>query len=167
MAGAVQRKGQPAAEIARCLDIDGFEGFKRPDGVVLRVERLCRLVAGIAVTVGAFRVGFLKITAVGQQDRAQIRRAIGTVYRALEAVPDQQRDVTAVIDMGMGQDHGVDVAGRHGQVGPVAQAQFFQPLEQPAVDQDFTAAVPQQVFRACYRAGGAEKLKFHAESVHP
>jgi hypothetical protein len=54
----------------------------------------------------------------------------------MKAIPDEQRQIAAVIDMRMGENHGVDRVGRHRQRSPVAQPQVLDALKQPAIDED-------------------------------
>jgi hypothetical protein len=92
-----------------------------------------------AVPVGEGGVFFLDVAAVGQQDAAQVPRAGGGMHPAVEAFAHQQWQVAAVVQVGVGQDDGVDLAGHHRQGSPVAQAQLLVALEQPAVDQEAVA----------------------------
>ncbi len=55
----------------------------------------------------------------------------------------------------MGQDDGVDLAGRNGAGVPVAQAQLFVALKQTAIDQQLVAIVFYAVFGAGHRVGAA------------
>lgn len=49
---------------------------------------------------------------------------------------DDAGQIAAVVEMGVGHDHGVDVRGVARQRSPVAATQVSEPLEQSAVDQD-------------------------------
>ena len=56
------------------------------------------------------------------------------VDRSLEALAAQPRQVARVIDMRVGEDHGVDVVRRMGQLLPVELAVLGWALEEAAVD---------------------------------
>ena len=77
--------------------------------------------------------------------------------RPAKPLRDQPRQVAAVIEMRVRQHHRVDRRGRIGSARPVAQPQLLQPLKQPAIDQDPTAAQIEQMLGAGDRAGGSEK----------
>src|SRR5690349_22857146 len=71
-----------------------------------------------------------------------------------------------MVEMSMGQHHGVNIAGRDGSVFPVANSPFLCSLEQAAVDEHLKAWVVgsviagiDEVFRSGHGAGGAKKLK--------
>jgi hypothetical protein len=82
------------------------------------------------------RVFFLQVRAVGQQQPAQLPRRRRAVDAAAEAVPDQQRQVAAVIDVRMRQHDGRQLGRVDRQPRPVAQPQLLESLEQAAVDQE-------------------------------
>ena len=62
----------------------------------------------------------------------------------------------------MGQDHRVDFRGVDRQRRPVAQAQFLQPLEQAAIDENLRITRLDQVLGPGHRARGAHECQFHA-----
>jgi hypothetical protein len=71
-----------------------------------------------------------------------------------------------VVEMSVGQHHGVNLAGRNRSVFPVAKSPFFCSLEQAAVDEQLKTwlvrsivAGIDEVFRSGHSAGGAKKLK--------
>ena len=59
----------------------------------------------------------------------------------------------------MRQDHGVDPGRIDRQRRPVAQAQLFEPLEQPAIDEHAVIAEIEQVLGAGDGARGPEKCQ--------
>ena len=65
---------------------------------------------------------FLQMTAIGKQDLTEITGRARAVDSAFETVLGEQRQVTAVIDMSMGEDYSVDRLGVDGQRLPVSQA---------------------------------------------
>jgi hypothetical protein len=67
----------------------------------------------------------------------------------------------------MGQQHGIHRIGRNGQRRPIAQAQLFVALEQPAVDQQAVAVMAYQVFGAGDGVGTAQKCDVDAHGKCP
>jgi hypothetical protein len=55
------------------------------------IERQGRLVLGEAMAVGEFRVFFLQMPGIGQQDRAEVGGRLRAEHRASEPALDQQR----------------------------------------------------------------------------
>jgi hypothetical protein len=127
--------GPPAANglegLAERLRVDPAQAVQR---IAAGVQRQRRCVFRKAVPVGEGGVFFLDVAAVGQKDAAEVARAGGGVHPSVEAFAHQHRQVAAVVQVGVGQDDGVDLAGHHRQGSPVAQAQLLVALEQPAVD---------------------------------
>ena len=68
--------------------------------------------------------------------------------RPREPITHESRQVTAVIDVRVGEDDRIDAAGIDRELGPVLQAQGLQTLEQSAVDEDFAPTELEQVARA-------------------
>jgi len=104
------------------------------------------------------------VPGIGQQDAAQIDGGRRGIDWPVKALLDQSRNPAAVIDVGVGQDDGIDLTGREGQVFPITLAPFLLPLEETAIHQhlDATAAAfvagIDQVLGAGHDAGCAEKL---------
>ena len=85
-------------------------------GILYGVHGLYRLCAG-ALGLAVFPLGFklLNMRRVPQHDAAQLHRGDGGVDPAPEAVVRQQRQKAGMVDMGMGDEHKVDLAGGYGQ----------------------------------------------------
>ena len=66
-----------------------------------------------------------------------------------------------MIDVRMGEDHGIDRRGVDGEPLPVLGPQGLRPLEEPTVDEQAGPGVFDQKSRACHRAGGPEKRQLH------
>src|SRR5437016_1384463 len=111
----------------------------------------------VAVTVGMARVFFLDVRRIWQDERAEIARARSAEDSAAESGADQARQVPAMIQMRVGEDHRVDAARIDRQRRPVPLAQLLQSLEEPAVDEHAVIADVEQMLGAGDRAGGAEK----------
>ena len=115
----------------------------------------------IRIAVRAIGIRLVQVAGIRQQDRTQIKRRLGTVNPSLEPVLDQQRHVTAVIDMGVGKYNRINGIGGYRQRRPVSQAQFLQSLKEPAINQGFAVALFKQIFRSGNGAGCAEELQSH------
>jgi hypothetical protein len=74
----------------------------------------------------------------------KIPRAGGGMHPAVEALARQHRQVAAVVQVGVGQDDGVDLAGHHRQRSPVAQAQLLVALNSPQSTSSAVPVVPDQ-----------------------
>jgi hypothetical protein len=130
--GAAQRD----AAIARHRD----ELLQRRLGLAHAVQRQRLLVAAGAVLVGAAGVFLLQVGAVAQQHVAEVTRGGGRVDRPVEALAAQCGQVAAVVQVGVGQQHGVELLGGAAIAGrrerhPVALAQRLEALEQAGVQQ--------------------------------
>ena len=90
---------------------------------------------------------------------------MAAIHLASTTVPDQERQVAAVVDVRMGQDERVERARIKREWGPVAQAQLLVALEQAAVDEHAACARSDEMFRAGHRAGGAKKCEVHSASA--
>ena len=69
---------------------------------------------------------------------------MGAVNTASESIVAKRGNVTAVIDMRMGKQNRVDTGGIERERRPVPKVQFFQTLEQPAINQQSFAIVFEQ-----------------------
>ena len=70
-------------------------------------------------------------------------------------IQTQQRQVSAVVDVGMCQQHRIDVPRFNPQRGAVAQPQLLVALEQTAVDQNALAVMLNEKFGAGDGVGGS------------
>ena len=109
------------------------------------------------MAVGVARVFFLNVRGVGQDERAQIARARRAEDAAAKSAADQPRQIAAVIEMRVREDHRVDALGIDRQRRPVAEPQLLQALKETAVDEHAVAAEVEQMFGAGDGAGGAEE----------
>src|SRR5215470_11276305 len=131
-----------------------------------RVERQSRLVLRGAFLVMKPSFFFLKMAGIGKDHRAQVDRRLRRVDRALEALFDQPGNPTAVVQMGMGQDHGINLSRRHWRIFPVADAPLLPALKQATVNENLQALLAVEIagcvdemLRARHRSCGAQKLK--------
>jgi hypothetical protein len=98
---------------------------------------------------------------VGQEDAAKLARRRGADDLALEAVLDQQRQVSRMIEMRM-REEDLLYAGRvDRQLRPIAQPERLEALKQAAVDEQAATFPFEQIFRARHCACGAKEGEFH------
>ena len=82
--------------------------------------------------------------------------------RPAKAVAHQLRQQAAVVDMGMGQQHGVDVGGAKRKGAVVQFLQGLLSLKQAAVDQEASGSGFEEIAGARHGAGRAAKSDRHA-----
>ena len=88
-------------------------------------------------------------------------RSRARIGRMEEILADEEREASAVIDMGVGEHDGVDGAGREGQF-PVFLLGFFAAaLKHAAIEENRDAVRFQFVLRSGDAAGRAVKCEFH------
>jgi hypothetical protein len=62
-----------------------------------------------------------------------------------------------MVQMGMREQDRIDLAGRHGQMPPIAQPQWLVTLKQTTIDQQPLVVVLDQVFKTGDGVGSAQK----------
>jgi len=149
-------------------EVVGPEVVERGPGIVLRVEGQGGLVSGPSVAVGVLGLLLLQVAAVGEDDADELAGRRRAVHGTVEPVEDQPREVTAVVEMGVGQHHGVDGRRVHGEARPVLEPELLEPLEQAAVDEEPAPAVIEEELAPRHRAHAAEegdrcRLRVHAD----
>src|SRR5262245_1117925 len=65
-----------------------------------------------------------------------------------------------MVQMRVRKNHRIETPGRHRKVVPVSEAELFEALEQPTIEQDPFSAVLEKVFGTCDRACGTKKCEF-------
>ena len=78
----------------------------------------------------------LQMPRVSQEDRAEVDRGTRAVDGTSEAALDQQRQIAGVVEMGVGENNGVDTARFDRERRPILEAQRLEALKQTAVDED-------------------------------
>ena len=101
---------------------------------------------GKCVAIGKRCIFFLNMAAVWQQNFAQITCTPAGMHMTRKPFFHQQGQVAAVIQMGMGQQYGINLIGCYGQRSPIAKPQLLVALKQTAVHQHMFAVVLNQVF---------------------
>jgi len=97
------------------------------------------------------------MAAVGQQDPAERVRAGGREDAALEPIARERGQVSRVIEMRMRQHYRIDRFGFDWKAIPVAQPEFLEPLEEPAIYQRTRVRRRDQEAAPGHGSGRAEK----------
>ena len=109
-------------------------------GVLHSIHRFHRFCAGaLALAVFPLRFKFLNMGRVPQHDAAQLHRRVRGIDVAPEAVAHQQRQHAGMVDVCMGGQHPVDLAGCHrdGLVLVYVLALFHAAVDQKALPSRF------------------------------
>ncbi len=89
-----------------------------------------------------------------------VGRRRGCTDGTRKSLPDQPRGQTAMVDVGVRQQQGVDLPGVcHGRLPIAFQERPF--LKHPAIDQQLDPVGLDVMLRAGYLAGGSQKLELH------
>jgi len=160
VAGMAQPQLQ-AAKVERPVERQRLEVAQGLPRVILGVQRQCRVVLRGLVPVRKGGIVFLQVAAIGQQQFAQCDRGRRGPHAAAKSLPHQQRQRARMVEVRMGQDHGIQARRIDRQGLPVQQAQVLVALEQPAIDQQPAARMFEQVFRSGHGAGCAKEGKLH------
>ena len=172
------RRTEDVAGIAE-RELDAGQHFDRmpvADGADLlqHVERVLERVEGLGEAPGAWRtslavlplgIALLHRGGVRQQDAQEVAtRGIG-VDGTAEAALAQQRQSTAVVDVGMAEDDRVDLCGIEGKRGAVALVRRGATLDHAAVEQQPPAVHDEDVTAAGHFTGPAVELELHADRL--
>ena len=153
---------QPGSRFERATKVHRLQRIQRGDGLGFGVERSRRAVAGAALALSEAGFLFLQPAGVRQHDAAKRPRRGRAPDPSTKSVLRQPGKVTAVVEVPVGQDDGIDAGGRHRERGPVAQAQGLVALEEPAVHQHPRTSRFEQVARTGHGGVGAEEGQFEA-----
>jgi len=135
----------------------GLELTQAGLGIGPGVQGQGRVVPGGGVPVGIGGLFLLDESRIRQQQRAQIPGAARGVDGTGETVAADQRQITRVIDVRVGDQHGFDRNRWHGEGVPVAQAQLLGSLEQATVHHETMPLPLQQIARTGHRAGSSQE----------
>ncbi len=138
--------------------VDRRERLQRGNRIGLRIDRadLGPPARRVAPVQGG-DLGFLDAAGIRQHVGTEIDGAARRKDAAGKAVAHQLRQQAAVVDMGMGQEHGVDVGGAKRKRPVVQLLQGFRSLKQAAIDQEASGAGLEQIAGARHGAGRAEE----------
>ena len=113
------------------------------------------------MTIEVFRLLFLQMPAIGQQDAAEISGCMTCINWRAQAVANQQWKIAAVIEMGVGENGGVNRIRAHRKWCPVSEPQYFVTLKQSAVDEEPALVVVENIAGAGNGACSACEGEFH------
>ncbi len=140
------RVPQPGAKSGyRFEPLPEFDGPRPPPRrktVRFRVKRLeGRLTGPITSAVVPHRVAFLDPPRVGEHEFEEIGSRGGAPDLAVEPFGDEPRQQPAVIDMGVGENDGIDMLRVEGKGLAIERLQRARSLEEAAIDEQAFAAV--------------------------
>ncbi len=107
MASLGQLHRHPVAEGDDAAVGDGLKISQRVDGIGIGIKRQGGTVFGKSFFGGVFGVFFLQVSGVREQDLAQLYRGFAGKDAAAKPILDEEGDITAMIDVGMGQENTV------------------------------------------------------------
>ena len=136
VAGSAERRGKPWQELHRLVVLDAGDLLGRLGALFRGVERKGGCVLGSPPLVVVRRLLFLEMAGVGQQDPREIAGPVRRGHPSGEAVLDEPRQVSGVIDVGVSQADGVDPREVDRKRIPVPEAEGLQSLVESAVDQE-------------------------------
>jgi hypothetical protein len=158
--------GHAGRHLRRLLIRDRLQVCQRPQRISFVVERQGCRVFRVAVLVRLPRVLLLDPAGIRKHQAAQVGGTGGAEHRPPEPLRDQPREVADVIQVSVRQHDRVDRVRSDRKIFPVAQPQFLEPLEQPAVEQHARAGVLDQVFRSGHGASRPEKRQLsHPQTI--
>ena len=163
VAGVQQPHVDAAAQVERLVVVDGAEAAHGAPDVIGRVQRQRRVVLAEALAVGVLGVLFLELRGVEQDDLREVARGRRAVDGAVEALADEAGQGAAVVEVGVREDDVADRPRVEAGAPPVQQAQLFEALKHPGIDEHVPLAGAEEVARAGDRAGGAleRELEVH------
>ena len=167
MTGVPVTSANASHDLKPGLVLDRPEGIEGRDSIGLGVDRahLGSPARRIAPIEGGY-LRFLNASCIGQQIGAQVDSAARGHDPSAEAFAHELRQQAAVVDVGMGQEHGIDV-GRAEWKGTIVQClQRLRSLKQTAVDQQAVRIrALEQIARAGHGAGRTTKPNGHGHVV--
>ena len=125
--------------------MEGFKVFQGFPGILHGKQGLRMFVLREFLAEGVLGILFLQKTRIRKEHFAQIVGALSAVNFAFEAVFNQCWQVTCVVYMGMGQNHGINSAWVYRKLRPIPSAQGFHALVHAAINQHTMLVVGKQV----------------------
>jgi hypothetical protein len=157
--GSGEAGRDPGCDVDRTVEVGRDEQRNGGGSVLRRVQRQGGLVLGEASLVGEAGLFLLEMGRIGQEDLAEPAGVGGRDDPAGEAVAHQSGQPAAVVDVGVGDDDGVDRGGIDRERLPVGQAIALRALEQSRVDEHGRLTGPNQEAAPRDRASSAEELE--------
>ena len=115
----------------------------------------------LAVAVQPVDVAFVDVRRIWQHDAAQVPRGGCGEDVAGKAALAQVGQVSAVVDVRVGEHHHIDLRRIKGEVAVALKGLLPSPLVQAAVQQDALAVHSDEMFRARGGACGTAESQFH------
>ena len=166
VAGVVEGQAQALGELDRLVVVDRREKTHRAVDVLLLVQQLeGDLVLGLAPAVDALDVVLLDVRRVAKHQVAEVDSGGRGVDAAAEALPDERRQVAAVVHMGVGEDDRLDVGGTEREVAVALEGLLAVALEGSAVEEEAMAVPVHEVHGAGGGLSGAEELEIQHGGV--
>jgi len=106
------------------------------------------------------RILFLNATRIREHQLTQILRSRRAEDAALVALSGQPREIADVIQMGVREHYCIEARWNDWKFIPVAEPKLFQSLEKPAVEQNLSSVVLEEVLGTRNRAGRPKKGEF-------
>ena len=129
-------KRYSAAYLARRVHVRRNKELHQRIDVAFLVKRLKWLLAFLAtLLVDVLEVALLEKARVAQHHVAQVGRGLPCEHASAKALPDELRQVAAVVDVRVGEDHVVDLRGIDWEVPVLFERLLAVALVQPAVEQ--------------------------------
>ena len=117
MARVGEHRAHTLAEVDLFFILAGRHVLEDVQRVLLGVERIDMLAArALALAVFVLGVALLNVGGVKQHDLHQIRRQARRQDAAVEAVFHQQRDTARVVDVRVGDEQNIDIAGSESEI---------------------------------------------------
>ncbi len=157
VAGRVEPQRNVVVDVEGAVQRRRAQCRQTPAGLLLGVQGLGGIVLAVASLVGPARVFFLQVPGVGQQHAAQIAGRLGGEHAPFVASQAEDRKVARMVEVGVGQNHEIELGRLERRCRPVPQAEFLESLEQPAIDEHAEAVVLEQELRAGDGTGRAEE----------
>ena len=135
------------------------EQLYRSDSVVHGVERLVVvLAAALSLSAAPFGFKFLYVRTVAQHDAAQVGSGGGGVDRSAESARIEQGEQSRVVDVGVREEHEVDIGGSYGNLDVLEDVLA---LFHSEIDKEFPAASLDICAAARDLVGSADECHFH------
>ena len=111
----------------------------------------------IAVFVRLSRVFFLDTPGVRKNQLRQILGSGGAKNSTRITLSSKAWEIADVVQVRMREDDGIQRARWHRELVPVPESQFFQSLKKPAIKQNSSSMMLEEVFGAGYGTGSAQE----------
>src|SRR3989338_962633 len=115
-------------------------------------QRRRRMVLGVTFLVGVVSIFLFDARGIGQEDACQVARRFRGENLSTKSMLVEKRKIAAMVEMGMGQDHGLNRGGIHRKRCPVLESEFFQTLEKTAIYEKAFPVGFHEMPRPCYSA---------------